>query len=88
MGKIEKEKNDPCFESPEQESQAKDLEPVEEQSCATIFPPTGQTRPTLNATWESSGTNNVISVTVKSSGVGLDDVVLLDMAGNSTTRTG
>ena len=42
-GEDPKRRSDPCFESPEQESQAKDLEPVEEQSCATIFPPTGQT---------------------------------------------
>jgi hypothetical protein len=87
VGAIDQEKNDPCFEDPENQppaSDAKKPEPVKNQSCATVFPPTGPKRPTLSASWEKSGTDtNVISVTVKTSGVNPDDVVLLDMAGNS-----
>jgi hypothetical protein len=89
VGTIDEEKNDPCFESPDQQPQTKDTEPVVDQSCATIFPPSGQTRPTLNATWETSGAStNVISASVKASGVDPDSFVLVDMAGNSKSKKG
>jgi hypothetical protein len=86
---IEKEKNDPCFESSETKQQADDSnkpKPEVNQSCATVFSPTGSKRPTLSATWEKSGTDNVISVTVKTAGVDPDHVILLDMAGSRAQR--
>jgi hypothetical protein len=77
--KTEDESIDPCFVL---------RHASEDQSCATLYPPPGPKRPTLSASWEKSGGVNVLNVTVKTSGVDPDDVVLLDMAGNSKTQTG
>ena len=78
--KTEDERIDPCFEPLPQASQ--------DQSCATLYPAPGPKRPTLSASWEKSGDVNVLNVTIKTSGVDPDAVVLLDMAGNSKTENG
>jgi hypothetical protein len=63
---------DPCFPSGADS---------EDQSCATLYPPHGPKRPSLGAAWEKdSAGGNLLSTTVKTSGIDPDDVVLLDVS--------
>jgi len=62
----------PCF-LPEQGEgdQSRD------QSCATVYSPQPQARPTLNATWEKGAQTNTFSISVKATGADPNAVVLL-----------
>jgi hypothetical protein len=56
----------------------KEVPAKDDQSCATVYPPRGQERPTLSASWEKgSDTTNVFDVAVKATGADPGAVVLL-----------
>ena len=70
---------DPCFVDTEVTK--------EKQSCATVYPPEGPTRPTLSASWDKGDNANVFTVAVKTTGVDPDSVVLLTVS-NGTGGSG